>query len=71
MANQREHLILLLANMDIRNRTESYEVNHHFLKKLPLLYFSFSYLMDREILNFKFEIILILLRTNKKFVAAP
>lgn len=38
VANQREHLILLLANIDIRNRSASYEVNYYFSKKLLFFY---------------------------------
>ncbi|CAK8565387.1 unnamed protein product [Lathyrus sativus] len=34
VANQREHLILLLANMDIRNRSASYEIREETVEKL-------------------------------------
>lgn len=33
VANQREHLILLLANTDVRNRPASDEVNYYIFKK--------------------------------------
>lgn len=77
VANQREHLILLLANMNIRDWAESsYQVNYYFLQKSRasrFFFFFFLYLMDKVMLNFSVVLTLplIILKANKNLVAAP
>lgn len=72
VANQREHLILLLANLNIRDRAESSsQVNYYFPHK-NFVFLSFLYLMGRLMLNFRvittFPILIV--KANTKLTAA-
>lgn len=76
VANQREHLILLLANMNIGDRAESsHQVAIISCKSAKSFCVSgfFSYFMDRIMLNLNVVITfpLIVLNANKNLVAAP